>query len=108
MVANVVARCLRVQQNVKTRFSAACVFSRRAREGGQGIVRGTVLKLDVLRAKVGGTLVFALGARRGLGPPSWTLVGRVAVTVLAVVVSDGGGDGSSQTSSIFRFRLRGS
>ena len=75
------------------------------------MVRGTVLKLDVLRAKVGGAFVFALGVRRGLGPPSCTLVGRVSVVLLGVVHFDGRGDVCSPESpepSDFRLRLRGS
>ena len=66
-----------MQQKVKTRLSARCVFSSNWNEAGQGMVLviGPGL-LDALRVRVGGTFDFAV--RRGFVPPSWSLVGIVA------------------------------
>ena len=69
MVSKAVITCLRVLQNVKTRFRARCVFSSCWKEDGHGIelVMGAV-KEDALRVRAGGP--FALGVRGGLVPPS--------------------------------------
>lgn len=58
-----------MQQNVKTRFSARCVFSSAWIEEGQGmlLVAGCDM-LEALRVSEGGALAF--GVRRGLVPPS--------------------------------------
>jgi len=69
MVSKVVARCFRVQQNVNTRLSARCVFSRAWKDAGHGIalVMGAEQE-DPLRERVGGC--FVLGVLRGFAPPS--------------------------------------
>lgn len=78
MVSKVVAKCLRVQQNVNTTFSARCVFSSCWMEAGHGTadVMGDEM-LEARRERDGGA--FDLGVRRGFVPPSWVLVGIVAV-----------------------------
>ena len=80
MLDRVVTTCLRVLQNVKTRFSARWVFSRVWRDGGHGmeLVMGTERE-ESLRASGGDSL--ALEVRCGLVPPSWAFVGIIAVVV---------------------------
>ena len=111
MVLNVVAKCFRVEQNVKTRLSARCVFSRAWKDAGQGIalVMG-VEKEEALRESVGGcfALGLGLGVRRGFAPPSCVFVGIVemldeASDPASEVVA---GEGQSVSATSFRLRFR--
>lgn len=69
-----------MQQNVKTRFSARCVRSRAANDGGHGTVVVTGLDVDEeLLVSFGGGLGFVV--LLGFAPPSWFFVGMVDVLV---------------------------
>lgn len=75
--------CLRVEQNVNTRFNARCVFSRATKEGGHGIEVVTGFEdVDEARERVGGAF-FGLVTRLSFLPPSWVLVGRVEILEVA-------------------------
>jgi hypothetical protein len=105
-VLNVVARCFRVEQKVKTRLSARCVFSRDWKNDGHGMALVTgVEKEEALRESAGGCL--GLGVRRGFIPPSCVFVGIVEMLDEASdPVSEGAGEGQSVSTTSFRLRFR--
>jgi hypothetical protein len=107
IVLKVVARCFRVEQNVKTRLSALWVFSRDWKHAGQGIELVTGFeKEDALRDSLG--VCFAFGVRRGFAPPSCVFVGIVEMLDEASepASEEGAGDGESISATSFRLRFR--
>ena len=90
-----------MQQNVKTRFSALCVFSSAVKYGEYGTTEATGLEeVDDTRERAGGAL--GLAVLFSLDPPSCVLVGIDVALENSATRSDGS---TSSSSVVFLFRF---